>query len=179
MTVVSILHFLALLSLLAAAVVTDVRERRIPNKVTATGLLVGLVLGIFLEGGFPVSALSGSGLALLVSFPLVAVGALGAGDSKLLTAVGAFVGPAGLFSVALYAALAGGVLAIGNSIRRGAFLGVLFNMKNLLVHWITLGRRGERIALDSPGAESVPYGLAIAAGAVVAWFYPVALGGSL
>ena len=177
MTVLSVLHLLALVSLLAVAVFTDVRERRIPNKVTVSGLLAGLVAGIFLEGGIPFLALTGAGLALLVSFPLVAMGALGAGDAKLLTAVGAFVGPGGLFSVALYAALAGGVLAIGNIIRRGASLGVLVNMRNLLVFWITLGRHGERIALDSPGARSGPYGLAIAAGALVAWFFPVSLGG--
>jgi len=179
MTAPSILHLLALTVLLGAAVVTDIRERKIPNKLTVSGLLAGIVLGTVLEGGLPLMALSGAGLALLVSFPLVALGAFGAGDAKLLTAVGAFVGPGGLLSVALYAALAGGLLAVGNTIRRGAFLGVLINMKNLVVYWISLGRHGERIGLDSPGAESVPYGLAIAAGALVAWFYPVSLGGSL
>ena len=63
--------------------------------------------------------------------------------------------------------------------RRGALLGVLVNVKNLLTYWITQGRHGERIGLDSPGAQSVPYGLAIAAGALAAWFYPVSLGGLL
>lgn len=175
MTLLSALHLLALTSLLAVCVFTDLRERRIPNKATVLGLLAGLVIGAFLQGGFPSSALAGAGLALAFSFPLVVVGALGAGDAKLLTAVGAFVGPLGLVSVALYTALAGGLLAVGNTVRRGAFLGVLVNMKNLLVHWITLGRHGERIALNSPGAQSVPYGLAIAAGALAAWAYPLAL----
>ncbi len=137
------------------------------------------MIGGFLEAGFPLTAVAGAGLALAVTFPLVALGGIGAGDAKLLTAVGAFVGPAGLFSVALYAALAGGLLAIGNTVRRGAFLGVVVNMKNLLVYWLTLGRHGVRIGLDSPGARSVPYGLAIAAGALVAWFYPVSLGAPL
>jgi prepilin peptidase CpaA len=171
----SAIHLVALLGLLGAAVYTDVREQKIPNKVTVSGFLAGLVTVALLEGGFPVSALVGAGLAFLVSLPLVAMGGIGAGDSKLLTAVGAFMGPAGLLSVLVYAGLAGGVLAIGNTFRRGAFLGVLVNMKNLLFHWITLGRHGERIALDSPGAQSVPYGLAIAAGSLVAWFFPLAL----
>lgn len=169
------LHLMALVSLLSISVYTDLRERRIPNKVTVSGFLAGLVTVALLQGGFPLSALAGAGLALAVSFPLVALGGIGAGDAKLLAAVGAFVGPGGLLSVFIYGALAGGVLAVGNTLRRGAFLGVLLNMKNLLVHWITLGRHGERIALDSPGAESVPYGLAIAAGALVAWVYPVVL----
>ena len=96
MFVLTILQFLALLMLLTVAVLTDLRERRIPNKVTVPGLLAGLVIGAVLEGGFPQVALGGASLALLVSFPLVALGGLGAGDAKLLTAVGAFVGPGGL-----------------------------------------------------------------------------------
>ena len=77
----------------------------------------------------------------------------------------------------LYGALAGGILALGNAVRRGAILGVILNTKNLLLYLITFGRRGERIALDSPGAATIPYGLAIAAGTLLAWFFPLSLRG--
>lgn len=177
MSTLSILQLSALAILLALAVYTDLRERRIPNRVTVTGLLTALLLAALAEGGFPGSAFAGAGLALLVSFPLVALGGLGAGDAKLLTAVGAFVGVGGLLPVLLYGGVAGGLLAVGNAARRGAILGVLVNLRNLAVHWATLGRRGERISLSSPGAESVPYALAIAAGALLTWFFPFSLGG--
>ncbi len=179
MSVISALHFTALVLLLSVAVFTDLKERRIPNKLTGPGLLVGLVFAGILEGGFPTMGLLGAVLALVLSFPMVALGALGAGDAKLLIAVGAFVGPGGLVSVVLYAALAGGVLALASTIRRGTLILVLMNSLKLFVHMITLGRRGERLGLDTPGAHSVPYGVAIAAGALATWFAPIAIGGSV
>lgn len=177
MTGLSLIHFIALSGLLLAAVVTDLRERRIPNRLSVLGLCAGLVLGAFLEGGFPLMALAGAGLALLVSFPVVALGGLGAGDAKLLTAVGAFVGPGGLLSVIVYGALAGGILAVVGALRRGAILGVLLNLKNLMVYWVSLGRRGYQVDLNRPGAPSVPYAVAIAAGALMTWFFPFSLVG--
>ncbi|MBT8395703.1 MAG: prepilin peptidase [Gemmatimonadetes bacterium] len=173
------LQLLALSIILIAAVVTDIRERRIPNKITVPGLLIGLAIAAAMRGGFPVGALLGALLALMVSAPLFALGGIGAGDAKLLTAVGAFVGPGGLFSVFLYGALAGGVLAIVTTAWRGALGSVFRNLKNLLLYLITLGRYGERLRVDSPGALTVPYGLAIAIGALVTWFFPFSLGGSI
>jgi len=173
----ALLQLLALLTLLSVAAFTDLRERRIPNWVTIPGLLAGLVLGAALEGGFPVAALSGAVLALLVAFPVFALGGLGAGDVKLFAAVGAFVSAGGLLSVLIYGGIAGGVLALGNAFRRGELLGMLVNTKNLLLYGLTRGRHGVRIDLQSSGSHSVPYGVAIAAGAVMAWFFPLSLGG--
>jgi len=176
MTVLDLLQLTALMGLLGFAVFWDLKERRIPNKVTVPGLLIGLALAALVEGGFPGSAFAGAGVALVVSFPLVVMGGLGAGDAKLLTAVGAYVGIGGLLPVLLFGGIAGGVLGLGSAVRRGALLGVLVNIKNLILYQITLGRRGQRIRLDSPGALTIPYGLAIAAGAVGAWFFPFSLG---
>ena len=120
-------------------------------------------------------ALAGAILALMVSFPLVILGGLGAGDAKLLAAVGAFVGAGGLLPVLVYGAMAGGVLGILSLLRRGALFGVLVNMKNLVLWGVTLGRKGHRVTLQSLGAETVPYGVAIAAGALMAWFFPFSL----
>ena len=179
MTRLALLHGLALVILLTVAVVIDIRERRIPNKVTVPGLLAGLVLGAFLEGGFPLAALSGAGLALLATFPVHAVGGLGAGDVKLFTAVGAFVGAGGLLSVLVYGALAGGLWAIANAFRRGAILGVLVNTMKLILYGMTLGRAGYRVDMNSPEAQAhtVPYGVAIAAGALLAALFPISVGG--
>jgi prepilin peptidase CpaA len=178
MSTVQTLQLVALVTLLSAAVVKDLRERRIPNAITVPGLVIGLLLAGLVDGGFPGSALMGVVVAFLVSLPFVLLGALGAGDAKLLTAVGAYVGTGGLLSVLLYGALAGGLLALGNAVRRGAILGVILNTKDLFLYLITFGRRGERIALDSPGAATIPYGLAIAAGTLLAWFFPMSLKGS-
>lgn len=170
-----LLQLLALLTMLVLSVYSDLKTRRIPNKVTVSGLLAGLILGAFLEGGFPLEALSGAGLAFLMAFFIFALGGFGAGDAKLVTAVGAFVGPGGLFSVLLYGALAGGLLALINAIRRGAVLGLLLNTKDLIRSWFSAGQGGFDNELNSPEAHSLPYGVAIAAGAVLAWVFPLSL----
>jgi prepilin peptidase CpaA len=170
---------LALLALVGIAVVTDLRERRIPNWLTGSGVLIGLTLAAIETGGFPTAALVGVVTALAIAFPLFALGGVGAGDVKLLAAVGAFVGPGGLLPVIIYGGLAGGVLALGSAVRRGVLVPVLVSSLGLLLHLVTLGRRGERPTLATPGAHSVPYGVAIAVGAVAAWFFPVYVGGPL
>lgn len=175
MPIFSLLRFSALLVVMALAVIYDVRENRIPNRLTVVGFLAALALGAFADGGFPTSALIGASAALAISIPFFAMGALGGGDAKLFAVTGAFLGPGGLFSVFLYGGLAGGVLALVSAARRGVLLAVLTNTKNLLVYFMTFGHRGERISLDSDGANTVPYGVAIAAGALLAWFFPVSL----
>jgi prepilin signal peptidase PulO-like enzyme (type II secretory pathway) len=85
--------FLALSLALAAAVVIDVRTRRIPNWLTG-GLAAG-GFGLAFGGGSvtPWQALLGLALGLALMLPGHVIGATGAGDVKLMAAVGAFLGP--------------------------------------------------------------------------------------
>lgn len=177
MTALALIRLTTLAVLLSIAVVTDVRERRIPNRLTLSGGLLGILLGAVAVGGFPVSSVMGAVTALIVAFPFFALGALGAGDAKLLAMVGTFMGPAGLLPVILYGGLAGGLLALGSSVRRGTIIPLIFRTRDLVVYLATFGRRGVRWTLDDPGAEAIPYGVAIAAGALGAWFFPIILRG--
>ncbi|MGD2069254.1 MAG: prepilin peptidase [Gemmatimonadota bacterium] len=170
---------LALLALLGAAVFTDIRDNRIPNRVTVGGALVGTVLTAVESSAFPTGAFLGIAVALGLGFPLFALRAVGAGDVKLLAAVGAFMGPGALLSVVLYGGVAGGILGLGSAVRRGVILPILLEARNLVVYLITLGRHGRRRTLDDPEAHTVPYGVAIAVGAVAAWLFPISLGGGL
>jgi len=169
--------FAVLTVLLAIAVTTDLRARRIPNWLTVGGTVLALGIGAVQVGGVPTQALVGLGVALCLGFPLFALRGIGAGDAKLLAMVGAFVGPGVLLSVVLYAGIAGGILAAFSAIRRGVILPVLIGSKELALHLVTFGRLGSRRSLDMPGAHTVPYGVAIAAGTVAAWFFPVLLAG--
>ena len=100
-------------ALLAGSLFWDLRERRIPNFLTFTGILVGLGLQTAIYG---VDGLLGSflglGLGLLVLFPLFAVSKFGAGDVKLLAAIGALRGFQFLWRAALLGAVSGGFLAL-------------------------------------------------------------------
>lgn len=99
-----------MLPLLIAAVL-DLRSRSIPDWIPAS-LLAWAFLQLALGAG-PGWGAAGLGLALGAAFGAgsFALGALGGGDAKLLTALGACLGPFDLGTTLLYMALAGGVLA--------------------------------------------------------------------
>ncbi|HSH75172.1 MAG TPA: prepilin peptidase [Longimicrobiales bacterium] len=176
MTALAALKLLALLAMLGVAVTTDLRERRIPNRLTVTGALAAVALSTFEGSGAFGASLAGMLAALGLSIPFFALGAVGAGDAKLLAAVGAFVGIGGLVPVLLYSAVAGGLLGVASAVRRGVILPALLQTSGLLIHAVTLGRRGSRTTIDDPNAQTIPYGVAIAAGTVVAFLLPLSIG---
>ena len=71
----------------------DIRFRRIPNWLNVAGLLTGFALNTYLYGstGFR-NAVLGMALAALVYIPLHALGAMSAGDVKLMVAIGSIAG---------------------------------------------------------------------------------------
>ncbi len=146
----------------------------VPQRTALSHAFGGLAAALALRalpGPDPVlPGLAGAGIALAFGLPLFALRGLGGGDVKLLAAVGAFLGPGRLITALLAAGVAGGVLAVAVALRRGVLLPALLGTGGLLRRWATLGRAGERRTLASPGAITVPYGVAIAVGAVVGWF---------
>ncbi|NBS63761.1 MAG: prepilin peptidase [Betaproteobacteria bacterium] len=110
--------------LLAASCVSDWRSRRIPNVLTVAGLFGALAFhglapggaGLFdpyLPGGLGLKAsLLGAGVALVLLLLPYSRGWIGAGDTKLMAAVGGFVGLAALPAVLLGVMLSAGVLAL-------------------------------------------------------------------
>lgn len=176
MEAVPSLQVTALVVVLGLAVVSDLRDRRIPNRLTVWGGGCGLVLSALAVGGFPTSAVLGVLVSLGLSLPAFALGLVGAGDAKLLAAVGAFVGLGVLPSVLLYGALAGGVIGLASAVQRGTVIPVLLNLPGTFKYLATFGRRGSPRTIQDPDARTIPYGVAIAVGAVAAWFFPFTLG---
>ena len=161
----------AFVAILVTAACSDVRTNRIPNLLTLGGLISGLLLRAV--GGFDELAhgLLGAGLALLIALPFFAVRALGGGDTKLLMTVGAYLGEGRLVGALLLIAVLGGVIAVAESVRRGVIVPVVLNSVDMMKRWATLGHKGAPRSLSSPGAVSIPYGVAIALGAIVWWFW--------
>lgn len=168
-TQISALHTIVFIVLVAMAAWTDVRSRRIPNEIVVTGFGVALLLRAMVGFDVHVDGLQGAGLAFLVVLPLFALRAIGGGDAKLVIMVGAFMGPERLVPALLVTGIVGGVMAVGAMIRQRAALRVLRSTVGLVTYGVTLGRAGTRTTVDMPGVITVPYGVAIAIGAVVGW----------
>lgn len=155
------------LTLLAALL--DWRSRRIPNWLTVSGLLSGVVVHALIAGWHgTLFALEGAGLALILLLPLVALRALGAGDWKLMGAVGAFVGWRMFLFVLLGSILASGIMAIVQVYRTGRVIETLKNMVTLVRGFFTFGlKKNPQISLDNPRLLKLPFGVAVAAATLV------------
>ena len=109
---------IVVVAIFAAATVTDIRSRRVPRWLTLGGMLLGVAFAM-LSG--PESLLA-SMLGLIVGgallLPFVLKGGMGAADALLLAAGGAWLGWQPIVHVALWGALAGGILALVALARR-------------------------------------------------------------
>lgn len=104
---------LALSAVVAVAAVYDSRFRRIPNWLNLSGLILGLGLNIFCFGPHgAVRSLEGLALAVAVYLPLYLLRGMGAGDVKLMAAVGSLAGPADWFFIFIATSLLGGLAGV-------------------------------------------------------------------
>ena len=157
--------FAALAAGVLAASVVDIRSRRIPNALTATMAGVGIGLAAAGVSGVSLGAsLAGFALGLVLMLPGHAIGATGAGDVKLMAAIGAIVGPALVVSSFLFTAVAGGVLAIAVAIRRQRLGATLAGTGRL----ITAPSNAREAIKESGRSNQFAYGPAIAVGSLLA-----------
>ena len=161
-----------LLMLVLAAAVYDVRYRRIPNWLTVAGVLLGLGLNGFLDQGRPglfVSSLLGLAMAFGVYFVLYALRAMGAGDVKLMAAVGAVVGWPDWFGIFIVTAIIGGIMALILVAARGRIKKTFWNVAFILTE-LKGGRpaymRREELDVKNPKALGLPHGAVIAVGTI-------------
>jgi prepilin peptidase CpaA len=175
MTALSTTVVVCLTALLLAAAWFDARERRIPNALTVGGILLALTLAAADGLAGLVPALAGAGIAMAVALPVFLLGGLGGGDVKLLTAVGAFLGPARLPIALVAIALVGGVLAAHEIVRQRAVRRALTNLRliatgfgrDAFMRW-NEESSDQRLTVHAPEAVTVPYAVAIALGVLLA-----------
>ncbi len=147
----------------------DWRTRKIPNWLTLSGFIAGLGVRTVIWGWHgALTSLEGAGLGLLVLLPLVLVRGLGAGDWKLMGAVGALLGPWGLLAFLYVSALLVGVMAAVTVIWTRRVIATLKNIAMLIQGFFIFGWRGNpKLTLDNPGLLKVPFGVAAAFTALI------------
>jgi prepilin peptidase CpaA len=162
---------MVLLGLLVAAAIYDVRFRRIPNWLNVAGVVLGLAVNWYMgppEGGI-LFALQGLGAAFAVYFLLYLLRAMGAGDVKLMAAVGALLGPSRWFGLFFVTAIVGGVMAMVLILVRGRTKATFWNVGFILSE-LRFGRpayvKKEELDVRNPKAVGLPHGAVIACGTI-------------
>jgi len=159
---------IALSALLLTSAFTDLKSQRIPNYLTLPGIIVALTLNSTANGfdGFLFSTAGmATGIALLV-LPYI-MGGMGAGDVKLMGAVGSFLGTKATLGAFLFIALAGGIYSLAIIlIRRDMFKG-FFSEKLLLLSSMVMLKQYVPIETGNTGQKlRLKYGVAIAFGTI-------------
>ena len=166
------IEFVLLISVLIATV-TDLRSRRIPNWLTVSTLVLGFVLNALIAYPSPLEGvwLSAKGFALAFGLNLLMymLHMTGAGDVKLLAAVGAMVGCSDFVGIFMLTALIGGVLAIMLMAVKGRVRQTLWNvgyMVGELMKWRAPHLTREQLDVGSPKALRLPGAVRICLGVV-------------
>lgn len=157
-----------LLLVLTLCVITDIKSRKILNIVTLPSIIIGLAYHInsnSLEGFLY------SGKGFLVGFFLLLIpfmmGGIGAGDVKLLAAIGALKGALFVFYTFLYAALIGGLIAIVIMLRNRKLKG--FFKKQFYSVLFLKANHGSFNFNKSEILPTIPYGVPIALGTLLTY----------
>lgn len=160
----------AVLALVVAVVATvyDVRSRRIPNALTFGAAAAALIYGMF-DGGFGglFQAAGGWVVGAALFFPIFVLGGIGAGDVKLLAALGAWIGPIEAVWLAIFASMAGGVSALLVAAAHGYLRRAFSNIWLILMHWRVAGFRPvPGLTLRDGTAPRIAYAIPITIGVV-------------
>ena len=164
----------SLVTLIALAVgvtacITDIRTRRIPNVLTF-GAAAAAVLFHGFNAGVPglQSAATGWVVGTALFLPFFLLGGMGGGDVKLLAALGAWLGPRDALWLAIYASLAGGVMAVGVALLRGYLGTALRNVMRLLGYWCLTGPRSmPSMTLERSEGPRLAYAVPVLVGTMV------------
>ena len=166
---------LVLAAVAVCAAVYDWRFRRIPNWLNLCGLILGISLNLlYFQAHGALEASIGLLLALAIYLPLYLLRAMGAGDVKLMAAIGALVGPRHWLQIFLLTVIAGGLAAAFVAWRKGRLTHTCWNVWFLLRELSGLRlpyQSNPELDVRSKQSLRMPHGLSIAAGCAVALFF--------
>ena len=170
------------IAITVVACVIDVRTRRVPNILTGPAWILGLAWA-FSQGGW---ARLGDGFAasLILALPYVLLFMFaggGAGDAKLMAALGAWLGILNGLLALFAIALCGALLAIGYAVRHKRFRSVMIYVKQSVcavmytvssrsrVSDLTFAPRGRQEMMTMPYGVAIFFGACLAAGMAELW----------
>ena len=149
----------------AVSAVFDIRSRKIPNVITGPAILAGLLLhGVLDSWHGLLSALAAGAICFAVFLVFHIAGGMGAGDVKLMAAVGCLAGLPHVTYLLVFTAIAGGVMGVALAVLRGRLRETLSNLGSLLTHHTEAGLVPHpELNVRNGATLRLPYGVAIAA----------------
>jgi prepilin peptidase CpaA len=174
MTVHSVDVVYALTALLCATIgaAFDLRTRRIPNILTGSSILLGLLMHLLLGGWKQLGWSAAAGViggAIFLVFYLA--GGMGGGDVKLMTAVACIAGYHSVLVLLVTTAITGGVFALLLALYSGKVKETFRNIGALFVHHRFEGLKPHpELNLKNARTLRLPYAIPIAAGSLIMFF---------
>ncbi|MBW4083437.1 prepilin peptidase [Paenibacillus sp. S150] len=163
--------FWGCLPFLAAALFTDIRFMRIPNWITFPLLIAGLNAQGIMNGRYGVLAsISGAGTGFLLLLIMHLLGAVGAGDVKLFTGIGAWAGILFTLQVIVYSVLFGAVIGWVIVLARREAGSRIRGMISRSAGFLLL-RDSPALRKSSGGLLKFPFMLAVIPGFICAYLY--------
>ncbi|UUM11754.1 A24 family peptidase [Clostridiaceae bacterium HFYG-1003] len=178
---INVIKVIVVLSLIFVAAISDYKFRKIPNRLTVPFALIGLGFNALID--FPNGILTGV-FGFFVGFlifllPYIMKG-MGAGDVKLMAAIGAITDWRSVIYVALFTAVLGGFISLISRARAGQvgltlkrtgrlILFYFFSFMEKITSLPTMNYRKEkyRLKMTDSKVDYIPYAIAIAGGCVV------------
>jgi len=163
------IYLMAACTCAAISAVFDIRSRRIPNLITGPAILAGLLLHGIGDSWHGVrSSLAAGAICFTVFLIFHLAGGMGAGDVKLMAAVGCLAGLPHVMFLLVFTAIAGGVMGVGLAILRGRLRETLVNLGSIITHHKEEGLKPHpELKVRNGATLRLPYGVAIAAGCVI------------
>jgi prepilin peptidase CpaA len=138
----------------------DLHCRRIPNLLTLGAAAAAFVFSAAHGLSTFESSVIGWLIGLAIWLPVYALGGMGAGDVKLIAAIGAWLGPLGAVHAALYAGVAGALMAIVVALANGYMREAIGNIRLLVTHWYVAGFSPKRqLTLEATTGPRLAYAL--------------------
>jgi prepilin peptidase CpaA len=159
-----------LLSVVVAAGIYDLRVRRIPNWLNLSGLILGLGFNAMPGQNGVTKSLVGLACALAIYIPLYLIRGMGAGDVKLMAAVGSIAGPANWLGIFIVTAILGGIAALALIAVRRKFQQTVLNLNTILrelFHLRLPSAADKKLDIRDSRALRMPHGAIIAAGSIL------------
>jgi prepilin peptidase CpaA len=157
----------AVLAFVVTAAASDLRSRRIPRWLTVTGVVCGLLYHAAFGG--IVTSLVATFVGFAAGLALFQLGAVGGGDVKLITALGAMLGLPHWIVAMEIAVFASALIALTQAAVRGVLWQTVISVGEL-ARWLFTsgGKRHPSLNVDNPSTLRAPFGVAAAIGTMVA-----------